>query len=327
MQVAPNVYQLKIPLPDRRLNTLNAYVIKTEDGAMLIDTGWNTDEAYQALISQLAELDLTPKDLKYVVITHFHPDHYGLISRLSQDTHALFVQHEIEYRLLQTRRSDAENTLHTMEIWLEKNGMPHTENSELTMMTTDIYNLGTENANFFIVQGGESLQFGDFNFEIVWAPGHSPGMICFYEAQKKLLFCSDHVLAHTTPNISLYMENGGNPLLDYLQSLRKVGNLPVELTLPAHGKLIHDLPSRVEEMIEHHEERLSEMMKVCQSSSCSAYQIASRATWSMSWEKMGAFHHRFALTETLAHLELLRTRGLIERVQNEDGIFYRRLYN
>ncbi len=325
MQVAPNVFQLKIPLPDRRLNTLNAYLIKSEDGALLIDTGWNTDEAYQALVSQLAELDLTPQDLKYVVITHFHPDHYGLIERLSQKTHALFVQHDIEYKLLKTRRNEAEISLHKMETWLEKNGMPHAENSELTMMTTDIYNLGTENANFLIVQGGESLQFGGFNFEIVWAPGHSPGMICLYEAQKKLLFCSDHVLAHTTPNISLFMENGGNPLRDYLQSLRKVGELPVELTFPAHGKLIYDLPTRVDEMIQHHEDRLKEMITVCQSSACSAYQIASHVTWSMSWQKMGAFHHRFALTETLAHLELLRTRGLIEKIEDDQGIFYRRL--
>lgn len=82
LQVYPDIFQLKIPLPDKQLYTLNAYVIKSEDGAMLIDTGWNTDQAYEALQSQLAAIKLSVSDLKFVVITHFHPDHIGLIDRL-----------------------------------------------------------------------------------------------------------------------------------------------------------------------------------------------------------------------------------------------------
>ena len=110
-EVAPNVYQLNIPLPEKRLSILNAYVVKTDEGSMLIDTGWNTDVAFNALIFQLTEIDLTPADLKYIIITHFHPDHFGLSERLSKVSNATFIQHEIEIKLLTLRRNDAEKAL------------------------------------------------------------------------------------------------------------------------------------------------------------------------------------------------------------------------
>jgi len=76
-------------------------------------------------------------------------------------------------------------------------------------------------------------------------------------------------------------------------------------------------------MINHHEERLNEMLVVCQKKSSDAYTIASHVSWSMKWEEMPVFHRRFALLETLAHLELLRRRGQLVKNETLDGIYYR----
>jgi len=320
LQVYPDIFQLKIPLPDKQLNTLNAYVIKSEDGAMLIDTGWNTDQAYEALQSQLAEIDLTISDLKFVVITHFHPDHIGLIDRLSKDSQAVFIQHTAEHNLIQQRRHESKMNLSEMENWLVLNGMPPQLNSELNDLTVSIFKLGNNGSKYQLVSGKEKVAFGRFNFEIVWTPGHSPGMICLYEKEHALLFSADHVLAHTTPNISLFIAEGGNPLGDYLDSLNRVASLPVKLTLPAHGNLISDLMTRVNEIIAHHEARLQEMLQVMDKQSINAYQLAAAVSWSMDWQQMPSFHKRFALTETLAHLELLRIREQLLR-KKSNGIF------
>jgi glyoxylase-like metal-dependent hydrolase (beta-lactamase superfamily II) len=320
LQVYPDIYQLKIPLPDRQLSTLNAYVIKSEAGAILIDTGWNTDQAYQALISQLRGINLTVSDLKIIVLTHFHPDHIGLIDRLSEDSPAIFIQHAAEHDLIKQRRQETNKNLNEMETWLVQNGMPPRLNSEMNDLTAAIFSLGNNGAKYRLVKGGETLSFGRFNFEIVWTPGHSPGMICLYEPEHGLLFSADHVLAHTTPNISLFIRDGGNPLGDYLDSLNHVAGLPLNLCLPAHGDLITDLPARVTEIIAHHEERLKEILSVLENNSLNAYQLAEVVPWSMDWQEMPPFHQRFALTETLAHLELLLIRGKIVR-KVIDGIF------
>jgi len=192
-EIAPNIYQLHIPLPEKRLSILNAYLVKTEEGCMLIDTGWNTDAAYQSLISQLAELNLTPNDLKYIVVTHFHPDHLGLTERLSNVSNASIIQHEIELNLLTQRKSDAEKALSGMERWLNRNGFPSSAYNELRDMTLSVYKLGTNNAPVIAVKGGEKIHLADYTFEILWMPGHSPGMICLYEANLGYLFCSDHI--------------------------------------------------------------------------------------------------------------------------------------
>jgi len=322
-EVAPNVYQLNIPLPEKRLSILNAYVVKTDEGSMLIDTGWNTDVAFNALISQLAEIDLTPADLKYIIITHFHPDHFGLSERLSKVSNATFIQHEIEIKLLTLRRNDAEKALSSMAKWLNRNGFPLSGYEEIKDISLSVYKLNHGNANILSVNGGEKIHLGQFNFDIVWAPGHSPGMICLHEPSLEYLFCSDHVLAHTTPNISLFSELAGNPLGDYFQSLRNVAKLPVKFAFPAHGKIITNLPERVEQMINHHEDRLNEMLVVCQQQPSNAYEIASGVTWSMKWETMPMFHRRFAILETLAHLELLRRRGQLVKTETLDGTYYR----
>ena len=326
MQVYPDIFQLKIPLPDKQLYTLNAYVIKSEDGAMLIDTGWNTDQAYEALQSQLAAIKLSVSDLKFVVITHFHPDHIGLIDRLSKDSPAVFIQHTVEYKLIRQRRHESKNNLNEMESWLEQNGMPPKLNTEMNDLTASIFKLGNNGAKYQLVNGGEKVAFGRFNFEIVWTPGHSPGMICLYDSEHALLFSADHVLAHTTPNISLFIGDGGNPLGDYLDSLNRVAALPVKLTLPAHGNLISDLPARVKEIIAHHEARLQEMLQVLDEQSINAYQLAAAVSWSIDWQEMPPFHKRFALTETLAHLELLRIRGQLVR-NKINGIFEYKIKN
>ena len=320
LQVYPDVYQLKIPLPDKQLNMLNAYVIKSKDGAMLIDTGWNTDQAYEALRTQLAAIELSVSDLKFVVITHFHPDHIGLIDRLSKDSQAVFIQHTVEHNLIKQLRSESKKNLNEMESWLEENGMPPQINSVMHDLTASIFNSGINGVKYQLVSGGEKIAFGRYDFEIVWTPGHSPGMICLHEKEHALLFSADHVLAHTTPNISLFNADGGNPLGDYLDSLNRVASLPVKLTLPAHGNLISDLPARVKEIIAHHEARLHEMIQVIDQQSINAYQLAAAVSWSMDWQQMPPFHKSFAVTETLAHLELLRFRGQLMR-KKVNGVF------
>src|SRR5512133_3438704 len=103
MEVLPNVHQLRIPIPDNPLGFINAYLVKADEGSLLIDTGWNSDEAFEALQGQLAEAGVTFKDLKYIAITHVHPDHYGLVGRVEKHTQAKLILHEAERSLLYSR--------------------------------------------------------------------------------------------------------------------------------------------------------------------------------------------------------------------------------
>src|SRR5690242_11596456 len=101
MEVLPGVHRLKVPIPGNPLGYINTYLIRSDEGSLLIDTGWNTDEAFAALAIQFAEAGVSFADLRYIIITHVHPDHYGLVGRLTQHTNAELVLHEREQVLLQ----------------------------------------------------------------------------------------------------------------------------------------------------------------------------------------------------------------------------------
>lgn len=56
---------------------VSAWVLKTSAGLILIDALNNADEARQLIEGGMAKLGLDPRDIKYIVVTHGHGDHYG----------------------------------------------------------------------------------------------------------------------------------------------------------------------------------------------------------------------------------------------------------
>ena len=96
VEVVPGIQQLKVPLPIAFLPYVLVYVIKGDDGYTLIDSGWATDDSWNALIEQLGELGIDIKDVAHVIATHIHPDHYGLAGRIRDASSCEVVLHERE---------------------------------------------------------------------------------------------------------------------------------------------------------------------------------------------------------------------------------------
>ncbi|HVP21570.1 MAG TPA: MBL fold metallo-hydrolase [Anaerolineaceae bacterium] len=322
MEVFPGVYQLKIPIPNNPLGFINAYLVKTPEGSLLIDTGWNTDQSFEALEQQLAEAGVTFDNLKYIAITHIHPDHYGLVGRLAKYTKARLIIHEIERSLLYSRYVNYDDLLNEMDQWLKINGVPSSDRPKLRMASLEILGMVEVAMPDQVVHGGEHITLGDFDLEIVWTPGHSPGHICLYDRARKVLFSGDHILQKTTPNVSMNSQSIGNPLVDYLNSLHQISKLPVDLVLPAHGQTFNHLPERLKELQHHHETRMNEIVAAFNGEPKTAYTIASSVTWYVPWQQLEPFSKRMAVTETLAHLELLLARGVLTKTMQDGFAWY-----
>jgi glyoxylase-like metal-dependent hydrolase (beta-lactamase superfamily II) len=325
MEVATDIHQLKIPIPGNPLGYLCAYLIQTPESCMLIDTGWKTEAAFEALRSQLQDVGVTWEDLDYIVITHVHPDHYGLVGQLRGLTHAKLVIHEIEQSFLESRYVETDPLVGEMDHWLKINGVPLDVRPMLNQASMSMLGMVAIASPDLIVQGGEHLRVGEFDLEILWTPGHSAGHICLYDRAKRLLFSGDHVLGKITPNISMHTQSNGNPLTDYFNSLRQVAALPVDLVLPAHGDVFQDLPKRVAEIEAHHDLRLKEILAVIGDGAKTAYQVASLISWStgkVTWDNLPPLSKRMAVTETLAHLELLAARETLEKDMRQGVVWY-----
>ena len=135
-----------------------------------------------------------------------------------------------------------------------------------------------------------------------------------------------HILPTITPNVSLHPQSIENPIGKYLDSLNDLKKLDTELILPGHEKPFTQLRPRIDELIQHHEQRILEILATIKGEAKTAYQIALEITWGdgASWQNMPFFHKRLAIFETLAHLELMNINGQIGKLSRDNIIYYQK---
>jgi len=325
LQVVPGLYQLKVPIPNNPLGWVLPYLIEGSDGWTLVDSGWNVPEAFEALAQQLDDAGVGFGKLKRLLVTHIHPDHYGLAGQVKERSGATVIIHQRERDLIRSRYRNPQQLLATMGDWLTMHGVPHDQRDDLQTSAMPVRAYVDPVDPDEVVWGGERLEIGRFTFEVWWTPGHSPGHICFLEREKKFILTGDHVLPTITPNISLHPQQQGNPLGDYIASLRRLEELDVEQVLPAHEYSFTDLRARLREIERHHEERLQEMIDCVGDQPATAYQVAARVKWATgTLESFSPWMQRAALGETLAHLDYLVLEERLVKFM-EGGVQYYRL--
>lgn len=319
-EVLSGMYQLKVPIPNNPLGWVLPYLIPGDDGYTLVDSGWNTPEAFDALESELRALGLTFHDIKRLLVTHVHPDHYGLAGRIKEICGAQVITHQRERDFIRSRYREPDQLLERMAAWLREHGVPERELADLQSSAMPVRGYVVPVEPDAVLWGGETLDFGLYRFEVFWTPGHSPGHVCFYERTQRVILTGDHVLPTITPNVSLHPQQMGNPLGDYLASLQRLEPLEVDDVLPAHEHAFKDLRGRLREIEQHHHERLNEMLAIVAEGPATAYDVASKLQWTIgTYDSFSPWMRRAALSETLAHLEYAVYEGKL-RVFRENGV-------
>lgn len=327
MEIAPGIHQLKVPIPDNPLGYLNCYLVKGNDGWLMIDTGWHTPDAYAELKAGLKSLGLATTDISTIVITHVHPDHFGLAGRIkaSSPKTQLFM-HRFDADLIESRYIKLAELRKEIAALLRRHGTPEPDVALLQSASMPTLQYVIVTLPEKTLYGGEIISTGIYDLEVIWTPGHSPGHICLYEPKNQLLFSGDHVLPEITPNVSYTPQSGDNPLGDFIGALRKIQNIPVAKVLPAHERIFTDLRGRIGQIIEHHAARKQEILRVITREPHHAYHVSSQLSWSLPgliWNQFTPLHRRMAVTETVAHLESMRWEGTATKITTDGVITYR----
>ncbi|UCC17780.1 MAG: MBL fold metallo-hydrolase [Dehalococcoidales bacterium] len=327
IEIKPDIYQLQIPIHNNPLGHTNIYLIRDNDGYLLIDAGWDSEEALQAMKDQLFEIGTDLDHITRIIVTHVHGDHYGLVHTLKNHIDAEIIIHRREKEVLMYRYTTVYETLSDIEESWARNGAPQNETPMPGLPARDTQRLQTPVIPDCTVEGGEILTAGDYNLQVIWTPGHAPGHICLYEKAGKILFGGDHVLPVITPNISLLPYAGDNPLGEFMESLRRLDELDVELVLPAHESVYKDLHKRIEEITHHHHQRNMEIKETLKEGPKTAYQISSVITWipesgGIRYKDLPPMHKRMAVLETLAHLKAMLVDDEVKSFTDDDIDYY-----
>jgi len=321
-EIIPNVYRIEVPLPRSPLKSINSYLIRGEGRSLIIDTAMNRDECMGYMMDSLNELNVDLQRTDFF-ITHFHVDHIGLVSRLAGKDCKVFLNRQ-EADIVNASETEKAKHLHEFNSLFLSHGFPESELEYAVRNHPGLKYGLRERVNFSILQENDRLQAGDYVFQCIETPGHSPGHLCLYEPKMKVLIAGDHILADITPNISPELENQ-NPLGDYLQSLDKTYSLDVGLVLPGHRNSIRNHKKRIEELKSHHQARFKETLDVLRDGEKNAYRIASLLTWDIdcaSWSAFPPVQKWFAVGETIAHLTHLEHMGRVQKNCQKGYIYY-----
>jgi len=329
-QIIPGIYQLELPLPVKALKYVNIYLIQGDSECILVDTGLDTEEAFDSLKKQLAEIGVGFKDITQIVATHVHGDHYGMAAKLREVCQAKISLHRLEKVLLETRHPDRDKWFQMIDRWFRLNGAPPFQPAEFQAVPQTRARSTPPPLPDITLQDGEPISISPFDLQVLWTPGHSPGHISLFERTHKLLFSGDFILPTITPNVSLRPQDKSNPLADFINSLNRVRQLDVRLVLPAHGKPFVNLEQRVEELLQHHQQRNLEILDALDTKAKTAYQIATEISWMLEkggvdWQDLAPLDKRMAVLETLAHLEYLKLDEKTDKFTRDDIIYYQHI--
>jgi glyoxylase-like metal-dependent hydrolase (beta-lactamase superfamily II) len=301
-RVVEGVYQLKLPVPFP-LKFVASYLIEGRDGWTVIDPGFDYPPARGAWESEAARMGLDlDRDVVRIIVTHLHPDHIGLARWLEGRSGApvWMLENEIS------------NARHVWDPSRNSDGfarymMRHGMDAE----TAGATRLGIRLPEHLRpLRPEDRIELGGSGARVIHTPGHSDFHFVLHDERRRLLFAGDHLLLEITPNIGLWTYTAPRPLRRYLDSIGSLRGLDVDLIFPGHGPLFHDLDGRIDELVLHHEERLSVMHEALDDEPATAFEVARR----VFPDELSDHQLRFALAETLAHLEHLVDDGRVEHL-------------
>ncbi|MDX2972669.1 MBL fold metallo-hydrolase [Kribbella solani] len=306
-QVRDDVWSLPLPLPaGNPVVYVNCYVLAGPDGLIVVDPGWDHDEGWRSLNAGLRELGHSIEDVTRVLVTHFHPDHYGLAPRLRAESGARVLMHPADGRMIGLPDRSVDETVTSLADFLRSCGAPAAEIADLLDERSLIHRMRAMTGPDDDLAAGPAPG----GLEAIWTPGHTPGHLCFYLPRHELLLTGDHVLPRISPNVSVYDDSPANPLGDFLTSQERLRGLPVAEVLPAHEYRFTELDSRLDEIVKHHGQRGTEVLNLlAELGATSSWELASRMRWSRPWTEMPGYTRRSANGEVLAHLVDLARHG------------------
>lgn len=316
------IIQFRLPLPFA-LKWVNVYLLQDEEGWTIVDPGLRTDEAEAAWERLAAELGIAWRDIGRIVLTHYHPDHYGLAGLLQERSGAEVYLSETAHRNAQRLWGEGETFSGELADALREHGLPDTLSDGVRAHLDSVKRQVLPHpARLRLLRPGDKLAFGGADWELIGGEGHAPGHLALYDRARRLMLCGDQVLPDITPNIGWMPGGDPDPLGSYMASLRAMAAYEVDLAYPGHREPLVAYGKRVEALITHHERRLlsmaalgAELAAADADGRFSAYEMCV----ALFGERIVGNPHnlRFAMAETIAHLERLAEEGALERLAEE----------
>ena len=308
------VRRIEIPTP-YAVGPVNAYLIEASP-LTLVDAGINTADGKAALMDGLSADGRRPEDLERIIITHAHPDHYGLVHMLMEESGAT-----VYFPAREIARVRDKQMLFEVGRLLVQAGMPLELLFKMDQERKKGPRPGLKHEEVVLVHDGDVFGF-DEGFELVghFMPGHSGGHFVYLESRTRTLFAGDQLLPDVSPNPLLEpsLDEPGErrrSLEEYLRSLELMAVMEPALVYPGHGDPVGDPQALIRRTIEHHHKRKAEVASHLGAEPKTPYELAQ-----VIYPDVEGYDAFLAVSEVVAHLDLVVGDGDAVADEGPDGI-------
>lgn len=316
-----DITRIPLPVGVHGVESTNVYAIPDGDRVTLVDCGvWRSDAVdggLQALEHGLRGAGYAIDDVRRILVTHAHIDHYGLAGRLIERTGAELWMHALTDLDCEKYRHPDTAIARRRDTYADHGLPPSDEPAVAYGLRNWLPYLHSVVEATTRVRGGERLSIGGQEWEVVHTPGHSAGHVCLYSPDRGVLFSGDHLLPGVTPPVTFERGFDPDPLRSYLDSLDAIAARAPATVLPGHGAPFTDAGRRIDVIRRNKTRRLHAVRDRIQDRPRTVVEIA-ELVFSRT---MLDYQRSFALAETLAHIAYLRHDGLVERRVRPDGIY------
>jgi glyoxylase-like metal-dependent hydrolase (beta-lactamase superfamily II) len=318
------VHRIPVPVPFPQAGgPVNVYLIEEKGGGLLLwDSGIGSAEGTAALEEGFLRHARRFDEVRRIVISHGHVDHYGA-ARFVEERHGGEIPafaHPADMPKMAEGGPRWRDRLPLVGAYLARLGVPAEVLAAIGEQGSRSYRLARRVREVRPIAEGEVIETRHLRLRVRHMPGHTPGLLCLHEEERRLFFSADHLLERVSPNPIIELGPNGEegvfrPLLAYVESIGRMRALDLDLVLPGHGPPFAGHRQIIDRLLAFYGKRQAHI--------CDLLAERPRTPWEVSRALFPAARPTDAfltVSETIANLEVLEQRGEVGR-SLVDGVY------
>jgi glyoxylase-like metal-dependent hydrolase (beta-lactamase superfamily II) len=310
-RVLPGVFRLRLPLPWPGVPHCNAWAVTAGDGFVLFDTGMHQPDSLAHLERALEMCNLRLEEVRLVVCTHAHSDHYGQAATIVERSGCELWMHPNHQHMTRMAEDPDAVLARRLEV-ARQSGVPEEPlrryASERRSRESGIAGLIEPDRDLL---PGVTIDTDLGAFSVHETPGHAPSHVCLFQPERRVLISGDHLLGR----ISLYFDYGSSPdpVGEFLHSLDVVEGLDARLCLPGHGRTFTDIRAHINGNRKLVEERLARVLDAVSGQPLTPFEVVPY----VYGDSLSPQNAHWLLSKVLCYLTHLQALGRAQAIPGE----------
>ncbi|MFN8471362.1 MAG: MBL fold metallo-hydrolase [Anaerolineae bacterium] len=319
--LTPRVKVITVPTPFK-IGPVHPYVI-AGDPLTLVDAGPKTEDAWQALVTGLAEHGYRLKDIERIILTHAHTDHFGLLRRVIEEADAPLYTHQRSLSWLRDAPHEWEHRAEFFYTLWAQSGVPE---ERLNNMRFGIA-LGAQYTDALLpemtvyeIDEGARLTLGGAEWHVLYTPGHSSSHISLYQPDSQQLMSGDHLLLRISSNPVLEPPECGESrrrsLVEYMSSLQRIAGMEISVAWAGHGPPVYGHHALIAKRLENTHARKEKIAGLMADGPRTVYEMSETLFPDLSTSDLF-----LGISEIIGHLDLLELEGRL-CIEDREGVWW-----